>query len=448
VAKSRVAVVGAGLAGLAAAIELKKRGQEVELFERSRLLGGKATSFEVDGIEVDNGQHVFLACCDHFIEFVEELGSPPGGSPLYLQPRFEAMLLSRSHDPIHLRAIDRGPLRRAPFHLSLALARSRQLGLMGRMQVALALLSLRHSPLPGETFASWLRRYGQGDRARNGFWDPFLVPALNAPMDQVAAAEAAFVIRTAFLEDAGAGRFGYSRVPLGRIAKMVVPRLDRVRLRTPVIGLQFGDEEDGGSWIGLELTGGRVERFDAVVLAVPPARLKAILGGSVGGPKKLGVFGLDQFQDAPIVDIHLWYDVAPGSLLGKGLGFAALMDSPVQWIFEKPAPPGETYLCCSMSAAGRYVGVASRELVELGHRELAAVLPPLREAKLLRGAATRDRDATFVPAVGLVRPGARTTRARVAIAGAWTDTGWPATMESAVRSGQRAVEVLHDTIVA
>lgn len=439
-AQSRIAVVGAGLAGLVAALELKARGHNVELFERSRLLGGKATSFEIEGIEVDNGQHVFLACCDQFIAFVEGLGLSISDdeamqSPLYLQRRFEALLLSKDHPSVRLQAINLP----APLHLSMALLKSRQLGWMGRLRVGLALLFLGTNQLPGETFGSWLRRYGQGEAARNGFWEPFVVPALNASLDQVTAQAAAFVIRTAFLEDRDAGRFGYTRIPLGRIANMVAPRLDRVRLRTPVLGIT---EADGR--ISLELQEDAGEPFDGVVLAVPPDRLKSILKQ----PKMFGVFGLDQFRTAPIVDVHLWYKLPPGSLLGDSLGFAALLDSPIQWIFEKPAPSSETYLCCSMSAADRHIGMKSSDLVDLATRELATVLPRLKDVKRLRGTATRDREATFIPSVGLIRPGPKTSSSRVVIAGAWTNTGWPATMESAVRSGKKAAEVLHGAIAA
>jgi hydroxysqualene dehydroxylase len=449
VAKGGVAVVGAGLAGLKAASDLKRLGYTVDLFERSRLLGGKATSFEVNGIEVDNGQHVFLACCTEFIEFMggHDLAVGMGNtgsheSPLHLQPRFEAMLLSRGKPPVRMEALNLP----APFHLSVALARSHQLGLKGRLEVMTAILSLGRDPNPGESFATWLARHHQGRQATTGFWEPFLVPALNARMDDVAASEAAFVIKTAFLNDPDGARFGYSRIPLGRIANVLASKIDRVRLRSPVVGLET--EKSVGSRssarIGVRLKDSQPIWYDGVVVAVTPERLKGILGS----PKEWGVFGLDQFTHAAIVDVHLWLDMPPGSILGKESGFAALLDSPVQWVFEKSAPSGETYLCCSMSAAGDLVSRRSEDLVNLALEELTAVLPAIGGVKLLRGAATRDRDATFVPSIGLVRPGPLTTSPRVTVAGSWTDTGWPATMESAVRSGRQAAEVLHGAIAA
>lgn len=446
-AEGRIAVVGAGLAGLAASLELKQLGYTVEVFERSRLLGGKATSFKVDGIEVDNGQHVFLACCDEFISFVRRVclldpSEPTGEPPLYLQSRFEVLVLARDHNPVKLRAADLP----APLHLAPALLASRHLRVVGRLQVATALLLMRGSVFPGETFAEWLRRHRQGRLAWSGFWSPFVVPALNADMDQVAAEEAAFVIESAFLDQPDTARFGYATVPLGRIAESAVRRLDDLHLKTPVVGLEM-EHSAGDRRIrlkGIRLQDRTIQGFDAVVLAIPPHRLKSLLAI----PKDFGIFGLDQFRHAPIVDVHLWYDTTPGTILEPGFTFAALLDSPLQWVFEKPAPPGETYLCCSMSAAHRYVGWKAEDLACLCHRELLSVLPGLEQARLLRSAATRDREATFVPSVGLVRPGPATASPEVVLAGAWTDTGWPATMESAVRSGRRAAGVIHGASAA
>ena len=425
-----IAVIGGGLAGLSAAVELKQRGFAVELLERSRLLGGKATSFTLGGVEVDSGQHVYLACCTEFIDFVQRLGPllPAGEPTLFLQERFDALLLARNQPPARLRAISLP----APWHLAPALLRYRRLDPLARLRLGLALLDARAPAHPRETFAGWLKRHRQSAAARKAFWDPFLVPALNASLEEVSAEVALFVISTAFLRDAGAARFGFARTPLARIAEAAARRLDRVRLRTTVVGLDLADGSHpsaGPELRAVILDGGSRLSYDGVVIATPPDRAKRILGE----PEALGVFGLDDIRAAPIVDVHLWYD-APA----LGFGFAALLDSPVQWVFEKA--PG--YFCCSMSAAEQYVSWPSAALVELCHRELSAALPALQRATLRHGAATRDRDATFVPSPGLRRPGPATACARVVIAGAWTDTGWPATMESAVRSGRAAARIL------
>ena len=414
----RVAVVGAGLAGLTAGLALAKRGWRVDLYERSRLLGGKATSFEVEGHEVDCGQHVVLACCTATLDLIEELGL---SDSLYIQPRFEVTVLSSTRPPARLRASS-WP---APLHLMAGFARYPHLSALDRIQVGRALVAARGDVTPQGDMAAWLRRHHQSPRALRAFWEPFLVPALNAPLDRVSAAMGLFVIRTAFLGDRDAARIAYLTVPLARLAEAAAARLDGVHLRQAVVGLH----RDGDRVTGVKLSGGTGAACDACVIAVPPSRLSAILGDAPA----CGVDGLDAFAAMPIVDVHLWYDRPV-----LGCDFAALLDSPVQWVFEKA--PG--YVCCSLSAADDLVQRPERELVELGRSALAAVLPQAARAQLLRGAATRDPDATFIPAPGVRRPGATTALPNLVIAGAWTDTGWPATIESAVRSGRTAALTL------
>jgi len=413
------AVVGAGLAGLAATLALTRAGARVELFERSRLLGGKATSFTVDGREVDNGQHVILACCTEFLAFLEQVGM---SDSLRMQSRFEVTVLSRTRPPARLAAA-RLP---SPLHLMPSFARYGHLSWPQKIRVSRALLAARRDPSPAGDMAAWLRSKRQSDAERRAFWDPFLVPALNAPLEEVAASDGLFVIRTAFLSDRGAARIGYSMVPLARVAEAAAARAQALHVRTPVTRL----ERNGSRAVALHTETAARREYDGFVLAVPPRRL-AMIGSESGG---IGVDGLDAFHNQPIVDVHLWYARADSrSLLGNA-GFAALIDSPVQWVFEKA--PG--YLCCSLSAAATTITRPERELVELCSAELTSVLPALRGASLIQGAATRDPEATFVPTPGLQRPGPATALDNVAIAGAWTDTGWPATMESAVRSGNAA----------
>jgi len=414
----RVAVVGAGLAGLSAGLALARRGWRVDLYERSRLLGGKTTSFEVDGHEVDCGQHVVLACCTATMDLIEELGLTDS---LYVQPRFEVAVLSRKRPPARLRASSLP----APLHLMAGFARYPHLTTLDRLQVGGALVAARTDVTPGGDMAAWLRRHHQSARALRAFWEPFLVPALNAPLDRVSAEMGLFVIRTAFLGDRDAARIAYLTVPLARLAEAAAARLDGVHLRQAVVGLH----REGDRVTGVKLSGGAGAACDACVIAVPPRRLGAILGDAPAS----GVNGLDAFAAMPIVDVHLWYDRPV-----LGCDFAAVLDSPVQWVFEKS--PG--YVCCSLSAAEDLVQRPERDLVELGRRELASVLPEAARARLVRGAATRDPEATFIPAPGVRRPGPATACSNLVIAGAWTDTGWPATIESAVRSGRTAALTL------
>jgi hydroxysqualene dehydroxylase len=414
----RVAVVGAGLAGLTAGLELAKRGWHVDIYERSRLLGGKATSFEVDGHEVDCGQHVVLACCTATLDLIEELGLRDS---LYIQERFEVTVLSRTRPPARLRA----SALPAPMHLITGFARYPHLTALDRFLIGRVLVAARYDRHPEGDMATWLRQRRQSVRALRAFWDPFLVPALNAPLDRVSAAMGLFVIRTAFLGDRDAARIAYLTVPLARLAEAAAARVDGVHMRQSVVGVHH----DGKRVTGVKLSDGAGAACDACVIAVPPRRLAAILEDAPA----YGIDGLDAFEAMPIVDVHLWYDRPV-----LGCDFAALLDSPVQWVFEKS--PG--YVCCSLSAADALVGRPESELVELGRSALAAVLPQAARARLLRGAATRDPEATFIPAPAMRRPGASTRLSNLVIAGAWTDTGWPATIESAVRSGRTAANTL------
>ena len=218
-AAQRIAVVGAGLAGLSAGIELKDAGYDVDIYERSRLLGGRATSFEIGGREVDNGQHVFLACCSAFRGFVQRVGM---SAHLHVQPRFDARIIARDGRQSRLRA---APLP-APLHLLASFARYSHLSLGSRVRVARALAAAKLAPNPADrTFDRWLARNGQNEETIRAFWDPFFIPALNAPLARVSTEDALFVLRTAFLGDAQAACFGFSTVPLAHIAQAAAARI-------------------------------------------------------------------------------------------------------------------------------------------------------------------------------------------------------------------------------
>lgn len=429
-AAGRVAVVGAGLAGLSAALDLVDAGFDVELFERSRLLGGRATSFVVDGIEVDNGQHVFLGCCVELIHFVERVGM---AGCLHLQDRFEALVLTRDGVGSRLRAAGLPP----PWHLLASFMGYRHISWPSKVRIARALARAGEAARTGGSFAQWLARCGQTEDALRGFWRPFFVPALNAPLEEVSAADAAFVLSTAFLGDADSARFGYTTIPLARVAAAAAARLGAVHLATPVIGLDVA--RDRSRALGLVLGSGATQPFDALILAVAPPHLARL----AGEPERLGLPALDGFVAHAIVDVHLWHD--RGRL---GFDFAALLDSPVQWIFEKASG----YLCCSLSAAERHINAPTNAIVDECWHEARAAIGTLAGAQLERSAVTRNPEATYTASAHQQRPGPATALSNVAIAGSWTATGWPDTMESAVRSGRGAarhvVEALRGMCVA
>jgi len=420
VAERRIAIVGAGLAGLSAAVDLQERGNQVEVFERMRLLGGRATSYEIAGHEVDNGQHVFLHCCTEFVSFVRRVGM---GDALREQDRFDALVLARDGTRSRLRA---APLP-APLHLLASFATYRHLDAAGRLRVARALARAgTDRPDPALTFDEWLTRNGQNAATRRAFWDPFFIPAVNAPFDRVSACDALFVLSTAFLKRRDAARFGFSTVPLARIAEAAAQRLTAVHRSTAVLEMIAKDDA-----VELHIAGDRVQRFDAVVLAAPPHVVRKLLAD----PESFGVSGLDAYEAYPIVDVHVWHDRGP-----VGFEFAAALDSPLQWIFEK----GPGYLCCSISAAGEYLTMPAEQLERVVWEELTSFLPQLQGGLVLSGFATRTAEATYLPRPGNARAGQRTLHPLVAIAGSWTQTGWPDTMESAVRSGLAAARAIAD----
>jgi hypothetical protein len=298
------------------------------------------------------------------------------------------------------------------------------LGVAGKLRIARALAAaLLGKSDPSETFETWLVRNGQGAQERTAFWDPFFIPALNAAFDRVGAADAMFVLKTAFLRDAGAARFGFSKVPLAHLTQAAAKQLDAAHTSTAVLSITPNDPA-----VTVSLSNGDTT-FDAVVLAVPPRQAERILGD----PQRYGVTNLDRYDPYPIIDVHLWHD---GGSIGRD--FVAALESPLQWIFEKE--PG--YLCCSFSAADEYLRQPTAELESLAWREVQTFLPSLKDATLVRSAVTRNPEATWLPRVGAARTQQRTSHPRIAIAGSWTETGWPDTMESAVRSGNLAAAAL------
>jgi squalene-associated FAD-dependent desaturase len=416
---ARVAVVGAGLAGLAAAVALREAGCRVELFERGRLLGGRAASFVVDGEEVDNGQHVFLGCCTEFVDLATRLGL---AAALRLQPRFEARVFAAGRPVATLRAAALP----APWHLAAGFLGYGALGWADRLRVALAVRALARATTDQRPLAEWLRLRETSAASVAAFWEPFFVPALNAPLEAIATAEAAFVVSTAFLADPGAARFGFLTVPLARLAEAAARGVRAVHLRCAVGGVE---RSAGGPALGLRTADGALHRFDGLVLAVPPGALARLLVD----PAAWGVPPLGRFVGRPIVDVHLWHSAGP-----LGHDFAALLRSPVQWVFEK----GPGHLCCSLSDAGELVAWPEERLVALAWAAVRERMPALAGARLRRGAATRSPHGTYAAPGGAHRPGPRTSAPNVALAGAWTDTGWPDTMESAVRSGRAAARHL------
>ncbi|HEY2195705.1 MAG TPA: hydroxysqualene dehydroxylase HpnE [Actinomycetospora sp.] len=445
----RVAVLGGGLAGVAAALRSADAGCEVTLLERRARLGGLAGSFRRGDAQVDTGQHVFLRCCHAYRGLLDRLGV--AGSTT-LQDRLDVTVLRPGRPAARLRR-DRVPtaLRVLPgAHLARALLRYDALPWRERLALPRAAAALRRldpadPALDARAFGDWLRRHGQGPAAIRALWDLIGTPTLNAGADDASLALAATVFRIGLLGDADAADIGWSAVPLGDLHDIAARRaLDAAGVRVALSSRVRDVARVDGGW-RVAVTGrdgaGDALTVDAVVCALPPEVAAAVLPEPVRGPVAEAA---DALGASPIVDVHLVLDrpVLP-------VPFAAGLDTEVQWVFDRSGahgalPPGAQYLVVSLSAADAYLPLGAEALVDRFMTELGRLLPAAAGARLLDGFVTREPRATFRPAPGTAahRPAARTALTALALAGAWTDTGWPATMEGAVRSGEDAAAVV------
>jgi squalene-associated FAD-dependent desaturase len=451
----RVAVIGGGLAGLTAAIALSEAGASVTLLEARPRLGGATCSFSRDGLIVDNGQHVFLRCCTAYRGLLARLGM--AGS-VTLQDRFDITVASPG---------GRARLRRnglpGPLHLGASLAGYRLLSYPQRLRVARAALAMAAlNPDRGELDATrlgdWLAAHGQDERTRRVLWDLFTVSSLNVAGDDANLALAATVVKTALLGARDAADIGVPTIPLGdlhgRAAATLLGRLGaRVQLAAKVAAVSAPPPglADGAARFRVQLAGRRggdrpaVIGADGVVLAVPPEVAARLMPTDADGDQHWagpGTPGPAQWRElatSPIVNVHVIYDRRV-----TRLPFLAAVGSPVQWVFDRTGPSGlrsGQYLAISLSAADSYVDVPASALRDQFLPALAELLPAAREARVTDFFVTRERRATLrqVPGCERLRPPAVTAVPGLVLAGAWTDTGWPDTMEGAVRSGLNAV---------
>ena len=443
--RRRVVVIGGGLAGITAALDCAREGAEVTLLEARGRLGGAAYSFERDELSVDNGQHVFLRCCTAYRDLVEELGA---GQLVTLQPRLEVPVLAPGGR--------RGWLRRsqlpAPLHLAASLLRYPYLGMRERIALAWAMQQLRSVDVDDPandalSFGDWLRRHRQSPAAVEAIWDLITRPTVNLSVDDASLAQAAQVFQTGLLADAAAGDIGWAAVPLGEIHdQAAAAALERrgvsVHLRSTaqaIASVAPGDGDSGPAGFHVDASDGFGAHFDGVVVALPPARAASVLPLQAGFDDGAA----DRLGSSPIINLHVIYD---RRVLEHP--FAAGVETPVQWVFDRTHSSGLAegqYLAISLSAADDELHATAEDLRARYLPALAELLPLAAGATVRQFFVTREHAATFraAPGTRAWRPGPRTELRGVVLAGAWTDTGWPATMEGAVRSGHAAArEVL------
>ena len=417
----KVVVAGGGLAGLSASLDLVDQGHEVTLLEARPTLGGAVQTLprrEGDPEPPpDNGQHIALGCFTSYLGFLERIGRQGDVRRLKLS-------LSVVGEDGSVAAIGPGPL---------ALLRYAHLSLSDRVGVARAarrLGKLEAEGHDGETFAALLSRLGQSQAAIDRFWDVFIRPALNLRSEEASAAPAIFTVQTALLGGREASDLVLPVAPLGPMHGEAAGKALResgatVRLGARVAALELD---------AVRLSDGERVAGDAFILAVPPAESARLLG------EPEPVLG-----DSPIVSVHLLFD---RRVLDPPL--AALLGSPAHWIFDRGRLTGHEpehgqYLTVVSSGVPELVEIRGRELVDLIAGELTA---RLGRAELLWSRVSREPAATFAarPGTAALRPGPLTGRPKVVRAGAWTATGWPATMEGAVRSGREAARVLQTSL--
>jgi squalene-associated FAD-dependent desaturase len=410
-------VVGGGLAGLSASLELVDGGHEVTLLEARPTLGGAVQTLprreEDPEPPPDNGQHIALGCFTAYLRFLERIGRQGDLRRLKLS-------LSVVGEDGSVAAIGPGPL---------ALLRYAHLSLSDRVAVARATRRLgKLSPADhdGETFAALLRRLGQSQAAIDRFWDVFIRPALNLRSEEASAALASFTVQTALLREREASDLLLPVAPLGPMHGDAAGKALRESGATVRVGARVAALELDA----VRLADGERVEGDAFVVAVTPAESARLLGDP---EPALG--------DSPIVSVHLLFDQR---ILHAPL--AALLGSAAHWIFDRGRLTGHEpergqYLTVVSSGAPELVEIRGRELVDLIASELTA---RLGRAELLWSRVSREPAATFAgrPGSAALRPGSRTARPNVVRAGAWTATGWPATMEGAVRSGREAARLL------
>jgi zeta-carotene desaturase len=482
-----VAVAGGGLAGLAAACALSNAGFRVTLFERRPFLGGRASSWEHPGTGevVDNCQHVLFRLCTNLMEFYDRIGVAGQirwyDEMTFIEPGGRTSVMKSSPLP-------------APLHTAPSFLQFKFLSAADKFAISRALipLTLTAQPDAGQSFRHWLDQHGQTKQAVERFWRPILVSALSEELDLISISSAAQVVRES-MKSSAARLMGVPTVPLTELYNKAG---DYIRARAGVIHFRRALEgfTADSSQVQLKFADqGKEnprEKFDYLVPALPFDALDRVLPNSPeSAPLREQI---SHFETAPITGIHLWFDRQI-----TDLDHAVLLDRTIQWMFHKSRlqpmrsqarderqaderrldeqqlrdereghqeregrdlsraialpdekrasdPKGGSYIELVVSSSKSLIDKSRAEIVDLALREVGEFFPAARDASLVKSTVIKELHATYSPRPGIDahRPAPATAWSRVFLAGDWTATGWPATMEGAVRSGYLAAEAL------
>lgn len=433
-----VVIIGGGFAGLAAAVTLAEQGRRVRLFEQNPHLGGRARSFRdaATGSVVDNGQHILMGCYHSTLRFLRTIGT---SDKVGFQNKLRVDFLESDGRATKFSC----PRLPSPWHLLAGVLLSPSFSRREKMEIARLGRALesgkaRLNGFERMSVAEWLAALGQSEGLRRNFWDLLSIAAMNEEPARASAVLFERVLRLALFTSPSDSRIG---IPLRGLSECFTPAAENF------IRAHGGSVECGRRVAGIVIDEGRMRavRFSdsreieaaSVISAVPWFVLGTLLPPEV----RAGSFfsGLNRLEPAPIISINMWFDRPVTEL-----NFAGLRGTTIQWLFRKAAGfgPGGAYLSIVLSGAHAHVNRSRQDLEAMALRELRELLPAARQAKVVRSMVIKERFATFSPKPGTesLRPPARTPVRGLYLAGDWTATGLPATIEGAVQSGYAAAE--------
>ena len=442
-------VLGGGLAGIAASVRLAEAGWDVTLLEARKSLGGRAFSFrdpDDDDDAIDNGQHVIVGACRNLIDFLSQIGV---WDRWRLQPRLDVAIYDRGGRLGRLYGVNLRP----PAHLLPAFLTYRHLGLWDKIRAIrglVAAMSAQRNDASAEniTFYHWLRAHGQSERTIYNLWNVLIEGTLNDNIRDVSAAMGLMIVQDGLLNGRQDANIGYPKVALGdAIGEPARRHLQSLGvhlwLGSPVRDINTGDDNTVSS---ISVGDDQTLSADAYVCALPFWVLPNVLPDSLIDLEPFP--SLLTLQTSPIVNVHLQYDTPVMSR-----DFCYFVDSPLQWVFNRSVIRGQTdgdtsqLLTVSISAAWEHIDTDRAELSATIAAEMRRAFPAARRATLLRATVVKQPNATFrcTPGANRLRPGPITPVPNFFLAGEWTRTGWPSTMESAIISGYNAAAAVIDS---